>query len=359
MKLLFITRKYPPSVGGMQMLSFQVAREFARHTDTRVIAWGGSQKALPFFLPYALLKALYLVHRGRVDHIHLGDALLASLGVVLKVLTGTRTTATTHGLDVTFGLAPYQAIVPRCLAHLDRVVCVSDATLEECVRRGVPRHKCAVIPNGVHPEDFASDASPVALHDLAGTDLRGKTVLVTVGRLVRRKGVSWFVENVIPRLSADVVYLVAGDGPERAEIAGLVESLGLRDRVLLLGRVRDRDLRVIYNTADVFVMPNRPVPGDMEGFGIVAIEASSAGLPVVAADLEGIRAAVVDGTTGSLVPPESPGEFVAAIRRWSGIPAAERERIRRTTADRYDWDVIGARYMEELAGVHPPAAGVV
>jgi glycosyltransferase involved in cell wall biosynthesis len=358
-KLLFITRKYPPSVGGMEMLSYQVAREFARRADATVIAWGGSRKALPAFLPYAFLKALYLARRGTVDHIHLGDALLAPLGLALKLLTRRRTTATACGLDVTWNPAPYQAVVPRCLARLDRIICISDATMEECVRRGVPRRKCVVIPIGVHSEDFASDASRDTLSDLVGRDVRGKTVLVTVGRLVRRKGVSWFLENVVPRLGEDIVYLVAGDGPERAEITGLVESLGLRDRVLLLGRVPDRDLRVIYNTADVFVMPNRPVPGDMEGFGIVAIEASSAGLPVVAADLEGIRAAVVEGATGSLVPPESPEDFAAAIRRWSGVSAAERERIRRTTAERYDWDVIGERYMEEIAAVHPPAAGVV
>ena len=144
-------------------------------------------------------------------------------------------------------------------------------------------------------------------------------ILLTVGRLVPRKGVRWLVTEVLPRLAerrADWIYLVVGEGPERQAIAEAARrDQRVAQRVHLLGQISDDELRTAYAAADLFVMPNVPVPGDSEGFGIVHLEARAAGLPVVAADIEGISESFISGEDGWLVPAGDAAAFVDAIDR--------------------------------------------
>ena len=108
----------------------------------------------------------------------------------------------------------------------------------------------------------------------------GAVVLLTLGRLVRRKGARWFTRHVLPGLAPDITYLVAGDGPEANPIRVAAVQAGLGDRVLLLGRVDDDTRELLLRGADLFVQPNIRVPGDIEGFGLVTIEASMRGEPL-------------------------------------------------------------------------------
>lgn len=356
MRLLFVTRKYPPMVGGMEKLCYELGREFARRADLSLVAWGKSQRYLPYFLLSALLRSMLLIPLRRIEHVHLGDGLLAPLGLLLKLVWRRPVTATVYGLDVTFAFRPYQLVVPRCLARLDRLVCISQATVEECVRRGVPREKCAVIPPGIHPERDPPPRDKRRLGRLLGLDLDGKRVLVTVCRLVRRKGVLWFVREVAPSLPPDVVYLVIGDGPDRPLIERAIRARGLGGRVVLLGALGGEGLQSAYNGADLFVMPNVRVPGDVEGFGIVALEASAAGLPVVGSRLQGIQSAIIERRTGYLVEPESRDAFLDGIRRGLSGELGSPEAIRRAVEEAYGWAMLGDRYMGELCAVHstPP-----
>ena len=105
----------------------------------------------------------------------------------------------------------------------------------------------------------------------------------------------------------------------------------------------------LLGAADIFVMPNIEVPGDIEGFGIVAIEAAASGLPVVAARLEGIPDAIVDGENGCLVTPGAASAYVRALTPLIGDAAQRRElgaRARRYTEQHNSWPRIIARYVE-------------
>jgi glycosyltransferase involved in cell wall biosynthesis len=126
--------------------------------------------------------------------------------------------------------------------------------------------------------------------------------------------VRWFVSEVMSGLPDNVVYVVAGSGSDEGAIRSAVADLGpTGKRVLMLGRV-DAELRdALFAGSDLFIMPNVVVPGDMEGFGLVAIEAAAAGALVVASELEGIRDAVIDDETGVLVPPGDASSFVDRI----------------------------------------------
>lgn len=330
-------------VGGMENLSFALANEFQKQTDTTIISWGKSQKYLPLFLPLAFVKALYLIYTKRITHIHLGDALLSPLGLFLKSFTKVKTTTTVCGLDITFKFPPYQFIVPKCVSKLDKVICISNATYDECIKRNIPKQKCIVIPCGIYPGKFDIEASRSDLEKIVEESLQNKVVLVTVGRLVKRKGVQWFIEQVLPKLSEEYIYLVIGGGPEKENIETSIRENKLENRVHLLGKVSDHDLKVIYNTSDIFIMPNIRVDGDMEGFGIVAVEATSAGLPLVGSNIEGITNAVIQGKTGILVEPEKPEEFLKAIPQ---VNSLKKESIKNITNQTFAWKRIAQQYLQ-------------
>lgn len=345
MNLLYITRKYPPMVGGMEKLSYALATEFSKHVNTTLITWGKSQKYLPYFIPVAFLKALYLIPAKKITHIHIGDALLSPLGLLLKNLFNIKTTITVAGLDITFNFPGYQMIIPRCVAQFDKIICISDATLEECVKRGIPRKKCVVIPCGIYPEKLVVTAKKKDLEKIIGKNLKNKKVLITVGRLVKRKGVYWFIEQVFPRLDNNMIYGIIGDGPERTRIQQLINKLNLGEKVFLLGKLPDEKLKITYATSDLFVMPNIKVDNNIEGFGIVAIEASSTGLPVVASNMEGISSAVIEGRTGNLVTSGDSNQFIKAIQ---GSDRFNKTHVSQITKENYSWGNIGEKYIEYI-----------
>jgi glycosyltransferase involved in cell wall biosynthesis len=341
-RLLFITRKYPPSVGGMEKVSYNLSQELSKQIPTSIIAWGGSQKWLPFFLIKAFFQSLFTIPSKNITNIHIADGLLSPLGLVLKIISRKKVTATVHGLDITYKNKLYQAIVLRCLSRLDKIICISSATLDECVKRGIPASKCTVIPWGVYPDEFKIKATRKDLEKLAGMDLKNKKVLTTVGRLVRRKGVAWFIENVMPKLSNEYVYVVAGDGPEKVNIQQKIVFQKLDKRVKLLGKVSYHDLKVLYNTADVFVMPNIKVEDDIEGFGIVAIEASSTGTPVVASRIDGIGDVICNSKNGFLVQPYNAKHYLELLKQAATL---NRENIYKYIRFNFSWTSTAHLYL--------------
>ena len=346
MNLLYITRKYPPMVGGLEKLSFALAKEFSKNVRTTLITWGKSQKYLPYFIPFAFVKAVFLIPSKKINHIHIGDALLSPLGLALKLLFGIKTSVTVAGLDITFNFPGYQLIVPKCVAQLDKIICISSATLEECVKRGIPKEKCVVIPCGIYPEDWTVKATRKDLEKIVKTNVTNKKVLITVGRLVKRKGVYWFIEHVLPHLGRNTVYLIIGAGPEKERLQTLIRSLKLKNQVILLGKISDEQLKIIYKTADLFIMPNIKVDNNIEGFGIVAIEASSAGLPVIASDMEGISSAVIDGKTGRLLPSMDEKTYIKAITTSNHF---NKDQVAQMTKQNYSWTEIGKSYINNFS----------
>ena len=352
--LLFITRKYPPSVGGMQKLSYHLTTEVSRREEARIISWGRSQRWLPFFLILAFVQAAWLLRRGVITLIHIGDLLLAPFGVLLRLLGRVPVVANAHGLDVIYPHPLYQLIIPWCLRQLDCIICNSQYTRSECLKRGVSADRCVVIPPGINVEEYKPALSPEERQRFAqcwGLSLDGRHILLTVGRLVPRKGIAPFVSQALPLLRQrreDWLYLIVGEGPERVTIEAAVAAHKLGDKVRLLGQVSEEELKAAYALADLFVMPNVPVAGDAEGFGMVTLEARAAGLPIVAADLEGIRESIENEDDGLLVPPEDYAAYVQAIDFLLGreSTAAEVQRRRERIAARYAWPRIAARYLE-------------
>jgi glycosyltransferase involved in cell wall biosynthesis len=347
-EILFITRNYPPQVGGIETYSYELIRSFEEHHTVLKIILGKPKKHLVWFIPYAFFKAFQQIKRGNVRRVHLCDGLLSPLGMLLKWFLPVRVSVTIHGLDITYGNSLYQSVVPRCTARLDKVICVSNHTQMECIQRGIPADKCLVILNGVNSAGLEilqpRDECRFDLERRLGVALQGKTILLTVGRLVPRKGVAWFVKEVMPHLDGSYLYLVVGDGPESKLISSLVRQFRLESRVFLMGRITERNRNRLFHSSDVFIMPNVQIDGDVEGFGIAAIEAGVCGLPVIASDMQGLRDAVLDGKTGFLVQAGEVQGFIDRIRKMD----LDRDDIRSLTIETFDWQKIVQRYRQAL-----------
>lgn len=353
--ILFITRKFPPSVGGMERLSAEMTRAVGALAPSKVIAWRGPRALWPAFALYAFCRAVAILSSSPVRVVHLGDPVLAPLGVALHALFGAPWAVTAHGLDVMYPSRLYQAIITPCLWRADSVLCISRAARDACVERGVPAQRCHVVPVGIAGAPPVRDTvgERAALSDRLGQDLAGRRLLLSVGRLVPRKGVAWFVREVLPNLAArpDWLYLVVGEGPARGDITRAVGESGVGERVFLLGQIPRDMLESAYAAADVFVMPNLSTPGDMEGFGIVALEAAARGLAVLASRVDGIPDAVHDGENGLLLAPGDSQTWAAAINGLLEDPASRADlgrRARDYTLGRSLWTQLAPLYLEAL-----------
>jgi len=196
------------------------------------------------------------------------------------------------------------------------VIAVSHATADLAVSRFGLATKPIVV-NPIAGEPLTGPAVEACRRDL--DQILGYTagpVLLSVGRLVARKGFDAVLDAVgaLRTQFPGLKYVVLGDGPERPRLQDRAASLGLTDRVVMLGRADDAMKWAAYERCDLFVMPNRALGGaDWEGFGIVFVEAARAGRAVVAGNSGGVADAVTNGETGLLVDPEDPKALRSAL----------------------------------------------
>jgi phosphatidylinositol alpha-1,6-mannosyltransferase len=216
--------------------------------------------------------------------------------------------------------------------------------LESC---GVRPSAIRVVHPGVDLERFHPGVDGARLR--AAHARTGELVLLTVGRLQRRKNHALVVEAMALMPDVPIRYLIAGDGEERHALEALVATHGLGDRVTFLGAVPGSDLPALYAACDLFVMPNRLVHGDLEGFGIVFLEAAAVGRPAIGGTTGGVPEAVEDGRTGLLVEGTDAGELARAIR--SMMSPARRSEMGAAACARaaaFNWD----RAARDVEAIH-------
>jgi phosphatidylinositol alpha-1,6-mannosyltransferase len=263
-----------------------------------------------------------------------------------------------HGNEILHALRPGWSRPREILQAAARVIAVSGYTRDLVLRAGVPSERVTVI----HPGCDMTRIHQVPVPDEElGRLTRGRPRarrLLTVGNLVERKGHDVVIRAIAalgPRAN-DLVYLVAGDGPHAAVLQRLSEELGVADRVAFLGRVGESDLRLLYSMADAFVMVSRERSDqcDVEGFGIVYIEAAACGLPVIAGRSGGVSDAVVDGITGLLVQPDSPHAVAEAIDRLlttPGMASAMGHAARARAIAGFRWEQFAGRIDAEISAL--------
>ncbi len=365
MRILYITRKFPPSIGGMQRQSYEFYNALKEKEEVFLVSWGHSQKFLPFFLAIAAVKGAYHILRHKADVVQVGDMVLAPLGFMFKLFFRRTVFAMSHGKDTYFNNALYQYCIPGFAKRLDGIICVSDFLKQVLVSRGLDPGKLFVVNNGMNAADYTEIRDKIAaVNEIElkyGIDLENKKIILSVSRLVKRKGLSHFVKNIFPHIVKgvpDAVLLLAGEDAgretrkEKDAITEIAKRLNIDNRVFFLGNIRDRGLLGrIYSISDVLIMPNIVVKGESEGFGIVALEASVSRVPVIAFSVGGIPDAVKNGENGILVKKGDNDGFAQAVER---ILIDEKTRMdlgnkaREFVKKNYDWNVLMNRYVEIL-----------
>jgi len=243
----------------------------------------------------------------------------------------------------------------RVLAEADGITAISAYTREQLATFGVPPERVILQPPGVDCAQFRPGLDGSGLRERLG--LGECPTLITVARLLRRKGVDITLEAVA-RLRAefsDLAYLVIGDGPELPRLREIAASLRIEDCVHFLGRVPHAETAECYAAADVFAHPNRQTAaGDVEGFGLVFLEANACGLPVVGGDSGGTPDAIRSGETGFLVD----GTSVPAVAEAIGELLRNRDLRRRlgeagrAWAERFTWERAAERVWRMTEMVH-------
>lgn len=355
MNILFISRAFPPVVGGIENQNFALSVWLKRFASITTVANRHGKMMLPFFFPLATFRALFSA--SQYDVILLGDGVLAVVGFVIKKFCPHKTVVSiVHGLDLTYSNNLYQTWwVQRFLPSLDGLIAVSEETRLVALAKNIPEENITVIPNGVEPDTLRKKYSRTDLEKFLGKDLSHSQVLLTAGRLTKRKGAVWFIENVLPQLSSSTLYLLAGSGSEEENIRTAIKKTHTEEQVLLLGRVTNTERNLLLNTVDIFIQPNIRVPGDMEGFGIAAIEATACGRPVIASNLEGLKDAIKHNESGLLIEPGDAKAFTAAINY---LIANEQERLLlgekalHYTETHYHWNIMARLYVEALEIFH-------
>lgn len=251
---------------------------------------------------------------------------LALLAPTLRKAGVQRIVSLTHGHEVWWAkVFPFSLAIRRVGNTVDALTYLGDFTKRNISRSLSPKAQKAMVhlAPGIDTSHFVPLEAPSELREELG--LTHKSVIVSVGRLVPRKGQDRLIEALplISKSIANVHLLLVGEGSYRKSLEKMVAKRELGRNVTFVGRVNFAKLPAYFQCGDIFAMPSRSrLAGlEVEGLGIVYLEAGACGLPVIAGNSGGAPDAVVDGVTGIVVDGTNVNEIAAAIVRVLSDPA--------------------------------------
>ncbi len=322
-KVLFITRKWKPSIGGMETYSLEFAAAAGGLCDLTIIPMSGRKDGRPPgglpILWFGVRTAMSrLLSNERFDVVHGGDLALWPLLWVSTLRAGNpKATIAVHGSDIAFALKRkwtsglYKAYLKFAQTCLPGLQCIANSRATEALLREVGFSSVKLVPLLVGSEDqIKAPGDPVS-----------PPYILFVGRLIRRKGCAWFIRSVLPHLDPAITLKVAAVRGDEDEFTALDDP-----RVEFLGAVRGKPLAKLRRDALCVIVPNLDFGHDsFEGFGLTAAETALDGGVCLAADVFGLRDAVIDGKTGFLLPSGEPEHWVSKIAELQGWNKAERD----------------------------------
>ena len=337
--ITLLSLDFPPVIGGISRYLFDIAtclpasqlqvvalamqggetfdgqQSFAIHrvsTPTKRLAYHTQVKyAAPSYLAH-------LMKQSKMDFLLCGQAHYSLLfpAWFFSKLRGIPMGVFTYGFDLTHPQKrSYRTIFNALLRQAHTIFTISQTTTDIALSIGIPLSKICMLPPFIGKRSYSSTLTAEKVRTRHG--LLDKKCILTVGRLIERKGHDMVIKAMPAILKAQpqAHYLIVGRGPHESTLRALVTELGLTEHITFTGFVSDEELAAYYQAADLFTMISREIPekGDIEGFGIVYLEANSFKLPVVAGRTGGVEDAVVHGKTGLLVDPYSCEQIASSI----------------------------------------------
>lgn len=368
MRILYISHLHPPegkplkSIGGMQNVSMQLINAMQRRNDVEIdtilmqTSWRFIGIKTFFFLISLLWKIPLRAGKTKPDVILFSSMVTAGVLPAMIIKPDIPFVTINHGQDVTKPVAIYQWYLPSIFKRLNGVISVSSATRAACIERGLEPNKGIALPNGFDMQTLNKIPEKSVAREIIekkfNVDLSKRKLLLSVGRQVKRKGHQWFINKVFDQIQSDVIYLIVGDGPEYQNIYQTRNDSCQKEKIVIVGKQPDAILQTCYAAADLFIMPNIPVDGDMEGFGIVLLEANRASTPAIASDLEGIKDVIEQGVNGYKVPHGNPDLFAKKIdeviqNELNSLSVTSKEYVQK----HYNWDTVVNQYISFLKGI--------
>jgi phosphatidylinositol alpha-1,6-mannosyltransferase len=372
-RILHITRNLPPLVGGMERLNWHIADELSRHAQVQLIGPEGSAALrpanvpvtevplhpLPRFLLASAWQAVAVARRFRPHVVLAGSGLTAPAAWLAARCSGARAHVYLHGLDAAVRHPLYRALWHPAIRRMDGVIANSQPTAELARNLGVAAEKIRIVHPGVALP--AAPQTAEALQDFRQHHGLGDSpLLLSVGRLAARKGLREFVRHALPyivRQVPDALLVIVGDAPANAlltheqtreSIHETADAVGIGRHLRFLGRISEQELTCAYESASLHIFPVRNLPGDPEGFGMVAIEAAAHGLPTVAFATGGIVDAVAEGQSGYLV---ASGDYAVLARTAVRVLADDHgawQTRASTFAAQFAWQAMGQKLRDIL-----------
>ncbi|GAA2157275.1 glycosyltransferase family 4 protein [Kitasatospora kazusensis] len=375
-KTLIVTNDFPPRPGGIQAFVHNMAvRQPAGSIVVYASSWrdGGETARFDAEQPFQVIRdrtkmmvptprvtrrAAEILRAEGCDSVWFGAA--APLGLMAPALRRAgagRLLGMTHGHEAAWAQLPgSRQLLRRIGAGTDTLTYLGEYTRSRIAAAVGPEaaKRMVQLPPGVDEQTFRPDSGGAEVRARLG--LTDRPVVVCVSRLVPRKGQDTLI-TAMPQILRDVpdaVLLIVGGGPYQADLEKLAEATGVASSVRFTGAVPWAELPAHYGAGDVFAMPCRTRRGglDVEGLGIVYLEASATGLPVVAGDSGGAPDAVLEGETGYVVPGRSAdvlAERIVRLLHDEALRARMGEAGRRWVERSWRWDTLAGRLTSLLA----------
>ncbi|MGV9800653.1 GDP-mannose-dependent alpha-(1-6)-phosphatidylinositol monomannoside mannosyltransferase [Mycobacterium sp. NPDC003449] len=378
-RVLLVTNDFPPRRGGIQSYLEAFVGELMHAGSHELTVYAPKWKGAPEYddqaeragyrvvrhpttlmlpEPTVVARMRGLVEQHRIETVWFGAAApLALLGPQARRAGARRVVASTHGHEVGWSMLPVACSALRRIgADADVVTFISRYTRGRFASAFGPDAALEHLPPGVDIERFAPD--PAARERLRDRyRLAGRPVVVCLSRLVPRKGQDMLIRALpaIRRRVPGAALVIVGGGPYRQTLQSLAERGGVAGDVVFTGAVPAAELPAHHAMADVFAMPcrTRGAGLDVEGLGIVYLEASACGVPVVAGTSGGAPETVLDGETGTIVDGTDVAAVASAVSDLLADPgraAAMGVAGRHWVTDNWQWRAKGARLAELLSG---------
>jgi phosphatidylinositol alpha-1,6-mannosyltransferase len=384
LRILIVTPEFPPERGGIGTHCYEMAKHWSADHEVTVVARRARARQRDVDLGFRVLETPLargpvsrtlavartlqrLLREEPFDLFYSGHWKAAGVPGRLALLLVSRRPSyaqAIHGTEVlTLVRHPARRAFMRWLFRWTigaarTLVALGDYQRVLLQQLGVPRDRIFVSPEGVDVSRFDGTNEMLVADLRRRYGLEGRRVLVTVSRLVERKGHDTVIRALpaIVKAVPDAAYAIVGTGPNGDALRSLAAATGVADRVVFCGSVPEEELAGHYALGDIFVMASREVDGDTEGFGISFVEAAACGKASVGGRSGGVVDAVVDGETGILVDPDSHAELADAVvglladpERAARMGSAGRERVLRELR----YERIAAGILEAIA----PSAG--
>jgi len=365
--LLLVSQFFPPAVGGSAVLLANVYSRLGRGVTVLTdpdSSPGPEGPRDPFTIRHAplatprwgLLDPPGLLHhlrtartirrlaRPRPAIVHCARVLPEGVAAwIARQAGGPPYVCWSHGEDLaTAGLSRDLTMTTRLVLRGGAAALANSRnTAELLVGLGVPAGEVHVAYPGVDPDRFRPDVDGSAVRARLLGD--ASVLLLSVGRLQRRKGHDLVIRALaaLGESASAFRWVVVGTGEEEPTLRRLARDLGVEERIVFAGKVSDEELPAYYAACDVFLLPNRREGEDIEGFGIVFLEAQATARPVIAGSTGGAPEAVADGETGILVGGTDVEELAEALRRLAGSEELRRrlgEAGRRRVREEFSWE---------------------